>query len=54
MLLAQAGSQESVHHAACGTPLASEVGAEPLKGKRDFEKAKQLIKEAGLYKSERK
>src|SRR5438874_898068 len=28
----------------CGTPLASEVGAEPLKGKRDFEKAKQLIK----------
>ncbi len=31
----------------CGTPLASEVGAEPLKGKRDFEKAKQLVKEAG-------
>src|ERR1700686_3224136 len=31
----------------CGTPLASEVGAEPLKGKRDFEKAKQLINEAG-------
>jgi peptide/nickel transport system substrate-binding protein len=37
---------------ACGTPLASEVGAEPLKGKRDFEKAKQLIKESG-YKGER-
>jgi peptide/nickel transport system substrate-binding protein len=36
----------------CGTPLASEVGAEPLKGKRDFEKAKQLIKEAG-YKGEK-
>ncbi len=36
----------------CGTPLSSEVGAEPLKGKRDFEKAKQLIKEAG-YKGEK-
>ncbi len=32
----------------CGTPLSSEVGAEPMKGKRDFDKAKQLIKEAGL------
>jgi peptide/nickel transport system substrate-binding protein len=31
----------------CGTPLASEVGAEPMKGPRDFEKAKQLIKDAG-------
>ena len=31
----------------CGTPLSSEVGAEPMKGKRDFDKAKQLIKEAG-------
>jgi peptide/nickel transport system substrate-binding protein len=37
---------------ACGTPLASEVGAEPLKGKRDFDKARQLIKESG-YKGER-
>ena len=36
----------------CGTPLASEVGAEPMKGKRDFEKAKQLVKEAG-YKGEK-
>jgi peptide/nickel transport system substrate-binding protein len=36
----------------CGTPLASEVGAEPMKGKRDFEKAKQLIKESG-YKGEK-
>ena len=36
----------------CGTPLASEVGAEPMKGKRDFDKAKQLIKEAG-YKGEK-
>jgi peptide/nickel transport system substrate-binding protein len=31
----------------CGTPLSSDVGAEPMKGKRDFEKAKQLIKESG-------
>jgi len=36
----------------CGTPLASEVGAAPMKGKRDFDKAKQLIKEAG-YKGEK-
>jgi peptide/nickel transport system substrate-binding protein len=36
----------------CGTPLASEIGAAPMKGKRDFEKAKQLIKEAG-YKGEK-
>jgi len=36
----------------CGTPLSSEVGAEAMKGKRDFEKAKRLIKEAG-YKGEK-
>lgn len=36
----------------CGTPLSSEVGAEPMKGKRDFEKAKELIKESG-YKGEK-
>src|SRR3954447_10649669 len=36
----------------CGTPLSSEVGAEPMQGKRDLEKAKQLIKEAG-YKGEK-
>ena len=36
----------------CGTPLSSEIGAEPLKGKRDFDKAKQLIRESG-YKGER-
>jgi peptide/nickel transport system substrate-binding protein len=36
----------------CGTPLASEVAADPLKGKRNLEKARQLIKEAG-YKGER-
>ena len=37
---------------ACGTPLASEIGAEPLKGKRDFDKARQLIQESG-YKGEK-
>ena len=36
----------------CGTPLASEVAADPLKGKRDWDKARQLIKEAG-YKGEK-
>ena len=36
----------------CGTPLSSEVAAEPLKGKRDIEKAKQLVKESG-YKGEK-
>jgi len=36
----------------CGTPLASEVGAAPMKGKRDFDKARQLIKDAG-YKGEK-
>ena len=36
----------------CGTPLSSEIGAEPLKGKRDFERAKKLIQEAG-YKGEK-
>ena len=36
----------------CGTPLSSEIGAEPLKGKRDFDKAKQLIRESG-YKGEK-
>jgi peptide/nickel transport system substrate-binding protein len=36
----------------CGTPLASEIGAEPMKGKRDLAKAKELIKEAG-YKGEK-
>src|SRR6185312_6174648 len=36
----------------CGTPLASEVGAEPLKGKRNLERAKELVKESG-YKGEK-
>jgi peptide/nickel transport system substrate-binding protein len=31
----------------CGTPMASEAGAGALKGKRDPEKAKQLIKASG-------
>jgi peptide/nickel transport system substrate-binding protein len=30
-----------------GTPLYSEEGGEPLKGKRDYDKAKALLKEAG-------
>src|SRR5581483_8982496 len=37
---------------ACGTPLASDAGNEMLAGKRDFEKARQLVKDAG-YKGER-
>ncbi len=36
----------------CGTPMATEAGADALKGKRDPAKAKALIKEAG-YKGER-
>ena len=36
----------------CGTPLSSEIGADPLKGKRDLDKAKQLVKESG-YKGEK-
>ncbi len=36
----------------CGTPLSSETGAEALKGKRDFDKAKKLIAESG-YKGEK-
>ena len=36
----------------CGTPLASDAGNAALAGKRDFDKAKALIKEAG-YKGER-
>jgi peptide/nickel transport system substrate-binding protein len=36
----------------CGTPLASEIGADPLKAQRNFDRARQLVKEAG-YKGER-
>jgi peptide/nickel transport system substrate-binding protein len=36
----------------CGTPMASAAGAAALTGKRDYDKAKALIKEAG-YKSEK-
>jgi peptide/nickel transport system substrate-binding protein len=31
----------------CGGPMASKAGSEALTGKRDYDKAKQLIKEAG-------
>jgi peptide/nickel transport system substrate-binding protein len=31
----------------CGTPMSNEAAAEPLKGARNVEKAKQLIKESG-------
>src|SRR5215510_2084655 len=36
----------------CGTPMASNAGSEALTGKRDFDKAKRLIAEAG-YKGEK-
>jgi peptide/nickel transport system substrate-binding protein len=36
----------------CGTPLANDAGSEVLTGKRDFDKAKKLIAEAG-YKGEK-
>jgi peptide/nickel transport system substrate-binding protein len=36
----------------CGTPMASDAGTEALTGKRDFDKAKKLIAEAG-YKGEK-
>ena len=36
----------------CGTPMANKVGSEALTGKRDFEKAKKLIADAG-YKGEK-
>ncbi|MBV9153592.1 MAG: ABC transporter substrate-binding protein, partial [Alphaproteobacteria bacterium] len=36
----------------CGGPMANDAGSEALTGNRDFEKAKQLIKDAG-YKGER-
>jgi peptide/nickel transport system substrate-binding protein len=36
----------------CGTPMASNAGAEALTGPRDFDKAKRLIAEAG-YKGEK-
>ncbi|HWL79426.1 MAG TPA: ABC transporter substrate-binding protein [Roseomonas sp.] len=36
----------------CGTPYGTEAGAEPLKGKRDLERVKAMLREAG-YKGER-
>jgi peptide/nickel transport system substrate-binding protein len=51
-----AGSPKNGHpcysYFTCGTPLASNVSSELLTGKRDFDKARQLIKEAG-YKGEK-
>ena len=37
----------------CGTPLASEIGAEPLKGKRDFDKAQAARSRKSGYKGEK-
>jgi peptide/nickel transport system substrate-binding protein len=54
--LAIAGDPKNGHPCpsffACGSPSESKVGSEVLTGKRDLEKAKQLIKEAG-YKGEK-
>ena len=36
----------------CGTPMASDTGSSVLTGKRDYDKAKELVKEAG-YKGEK-
>jgi peptide/nickel transport system substrate-binding protein len=36
----------------CGTPMSSNAGSEAMTGKRDFDKAKKLVAEAG-YKGER-
>jgi len=50
-VLGIAGDEKNGHTCysfyACGTPLATEVGAEPLKGKRDFDRARKLIRESG-------
>jgi peptide/nickel transport system substrate-binding protein len=54
--IAMAGDEKSAHPCysfyACGTPLASELGAEALNGKRDLERARKRIQEAG-YKGEK-
>src|SRR5690349_14645041 len=51
-----AGDPKNAHpcysYFTCGTPLASDVANAPLKGKRDVEKAKRLVKESG-YKGEK-
>ncbi len=57
VMAALAGEDEKNGHTCfsyytCGTPLASEAGAEALAGKRDPAKAKALLQEAG-YKGER-
>ena len=54
--LAIAGDPKNGHACAsyftCGTPLANTVGSEALSGKRDLERAKQLVKDSG-YKGEK-
>jgi len=55
-LIAIAGDEKNgrtcYSYYACGTPLSSEIGADGLKGKRDFDRAKKLIQESG-YKGEK-
>ncbi len=55
-LAALAGDQKYWHLCpsffTCGTPMESEAGSAALSGKRDFDKAKKLIAEAG-YKGEK-
>jgi peptide/nickel transport system substrate-binding protein len=56
MMTALAGDPKYWHtcysYFSCGTPMASDAANAQLAGKRDFEKAKALIKEAG-YKGEK-
>jgi len=55
-LAALAGEEQNWERCAsfftCGTPMANEAGSAILSGKRDFDKAKKMIAEAG-YKGER-
>jgi len=55
-LAALAGDEQNWERCAsfftCGTPMANDAGSEALTGKRDFEKAKKMIAEAG-YKGEK-
>jgi peptide/nickel transport system substrate-binding protein len=55
-VLAIAGDEKNGHPCysffTCGTPLSTEAGADVLKGKRDFDKAKKLIQKSG-YKGEK-
>lgn len=55
-LAALAGEEKNWERCAsyftCGTPMANDAGSEALTGKRDYEKAKKMIAEAG-YKGEK-